>query len=102
MKTKTPSKNIVFNHDRREVFVNGKEVHFPPSEYGVLKALIETNKVLNREELLKFLGRSPDQIKRQSSDHRAIDQYVARLRRRLGPGYVTTVSNAGYRYDGHK
>ena len=93
---KTPKSRIEFNHDRRELFVEGKSVHLPNAEYRVLHALKSTNRAMTREELGHEVGHTPEQIE---NGGRVIDQYVARLRRKLGrhADAIETVSRFGYR-----
>lgn len=93
---KTPQPRIEFNHDRREVFTGGKERYLAPAEYGVLKALFETGKCLSRHELAVALGHS-DESAEAYADGRVIDQHIARLRRKIGPGIILTVQKSGYK-----
>ena len=91
---KTP--RIKIDHDRREIFVYGVERYFPPSEYGIIKALRDSNKAMSRESLAEALGRSKSEAELYAAG-RVIDQHVARARRKLGPGVILTVSHVGYK-----
>lgn len=91
---KTP--RLTVNHDRREVFVNGKEVYLAPSEYGIVKALRDTNKAMSREALSEALGRSKAEAELYAAG-RVVDQHVARARRKIGPGIILTVPRVGYK-----
>ena len=97
---KNPSTpRIRFDHDRREGFVRGREVYFPPKEYALLEALIKSNKAMTREELLKEIwGIDAPQ------DSRTVDQHAARARARLKQDrdLIATVAGYGYRFDGAK
>lgn len=85
--------------DRHEVRVAGRAVALRPKEFALLRRLVEAGgKVLSRAQLLKQVwGYGPE----LEMDPRQVDQYVARIRRRLGPerGRIVTVSAAGYRFE---
>ena len=84
--------------ERRRVAVGGREVHFTPTEYELLKALIgHPNKVLTTAMLLRWVW--GDQY--GAGDH-YLHVYVARLRKKLatspgGPDYLVTEPGVGYR-----
>lgn len=84
--------------DRHEVRVAGKPVALRPKEFSILRFLIKADgRVLSRAALLKGVwGYTPE----LGMDPRQVDQYVARIRRRLGPERerIVTVSAAGYRF----
>jgi DNA-binding response OmpR family regulator len=84
-------------HDRRETFVNGKEVHLANAEYKILYALMETNRVMTRPELGELLGYEKERFE---LSNRVIDQHVARIRRKLHccRSAVKTVPSVGYKY----
>lgn len=97
--SKTPSKSrIEINDARKEVFLNGREIALPPSEYKVLYALKETNRALTREEIGAYLGHTKEEAQ-MAAVGRCIDQYVARLRRKLKADAkaVQTVHGHGYK-----
>lgn len=91
---------LEIDFDRHEVRVAGRGVALRPKEFALLRHLVEAGgKVLSRPELLKRVwGYGPE----LEMDPRQVDQYVARIRRRLGPerGRIVTVSSAGYRFQG--
>lgn len=89
---KTP--RIKFVHDRREVFVAGKEIKLAPSEYGILHALYATGHALTREQLGREIGHSTEQIELGG---RVVDQIVARMRRKIGANIILTVTKVGYK-----
>lgn len=92
MKKKQP--RIRIDHNRREIFINGESITFPSKEYGILDALVSTNKALSRADLLKMVWGMEADI-----DTRTVDQHIARLRRRLqgDADLVQTVNCFGYR-----
>ena len=92
---KTPSK-IKFNHDRRELFVAGRELALPPAEYAILHALHATGHALTREQLGREIGYSSEQIEVSS---RTVDQHISRLRRKMKAhgNAIQTVTGHGYK-----
>ena len=84
--------------EARRVSVAGADVHFTPTEYELLKALIaHPNKVLTTRMLLGWVW--GDQY--GAGDH-YLHVYVARLRKKLatdpqGPRYLVTEPGVGYR-----
>jgi two-component system, OmpR family, response regulator RegX3 len=82
---------------RHLIAVNGRDVSLTPREFSLLKALVGADgRVLSRERLIEELrGDEPD----ADADTRAVDQNVARLRRKLGAErrLIATVSKLGYR-----
>lgn len=87
---------IEIDRDSYRVKYKGKPVHVPAREWDILTVLEGAGgKVLSREKILSAVpGR------RKNATIRAVDQYVARLRRRLGDGVIRTVSTRGYSYEG--
>lgn len=84
--------------ERHEVRVQGKNVVLTPTEFRFLKLMIEADgKVLSRDTFLSHIwGHDAG----QEMNTRAVDQHMARLRRKLGPesARVATVTNLGYRF----
>ena len=87
---------------RHRVTVGGEEVVLSALELRLLTALLEADgRVLTRDRLLDAIhGEGEGDV-----TDRAIDQYVKRLREKLGddpaePRYVATVRGAGYRAAG--
>lgn len=91
---KTP--RLKFDHNRREVFLAGKEVRLAPSEYIILHALHATGHALTREQLSREIGHSSEQIEMGG---RVVDQHIARLRRKLKAdrNAIQTVTRHGYK-----
>lgn len=83
---------------RREVKVAGREVELTPSEYNILKALMErAGYVLTRDELIsRGLGMDYEGI------DRTLDSHIRNLRGKIepdskNPQYIETVYGIGYR-----
>ncbi len=88
--------------DRHEALVAGEVVPLSALELRLLAALLDAGgRVLGRDRLLDAIhGEGEGDV-----TDRAIDQYVKRLREKLGddpaePRYVATVRGAGYRAAG--
>lgn len=80
-----------------ELRLQGKPVALSPKDFALLSCLWEADgKALTREHLLEKIW-GPDRS--MEIDLATIDQYVARLRGKLGPeaGRLITVKNVGYR-----
>lgn len=85
--------------DRHEVRVSGKAVALRPKEFQLLCLLVKADgKVLSRPKILEGVWGYPPEL---AMDPRKVDQYVARIRRRLASerGRIVTVSTAGYRFN---
>jgi two-component system phosphate regulon response regulator PhoB len=84
----------------RKVFRKDKFVHLGPTEFRLLKILMESpGKVFSRETLLKTVW--GDNIYVES---RTVDVHIRRLRKSLnefGPDYIRTVRATGYAIDNH-
>ena len=53
-KRKDEFKNIVLNHETREVFVDGQNIDFTSKEFDILRLLIQNfNKVISKEKIFK-------------------------------------------------
>ena len=82
----------------RQVRVGGAEVHLTPTEYELLRVLIENpNKLLTDKTLLQRVW-GPD----YGSEAHYLHVYVARLRKKLEPGggagrFIVTEPGVGYR-----
>jgi two-component system KDP operon response regulator KdpE len=82
----------------RQVRVGGAEVHLTPTEYDLLRVLIENpNKLLTDKTLLQRVW-GPD----YGSEAHYLHVYVARLRKKLEPGggagrFLVTEPGVGYR-----
>jgi DNA-binding response OmpR family regulator len=94
--------DLALDPARHEVRVAGEDVVLSALELRLLAALLEADgRVLTRDRLLDAIhGDGEGDI-----TDRAIDQYVKRLREKLGddpaePRYVATVRGAGYRAAG--
>ena len=99
----TPTKELVFEDIRmdlveKKVFRGENYIHLGPTEFRLLKMLLETpRKVFSRETLLKTVW--GDNIYVES---RTVDVHIRRLRKSLndfGPDYIRTVRATGYAID---
>lgn len=98
-------KELIFEDIRmdlveKKVFRNENYIHLGPTEFRLLKMLMETpGKVFSREYLLKNVW--GDNIYVES---RTVDVHIRRLRKSLnefGPDYIRTVRATGYSIDVH-
>jgi two-component system response regulator RegX3 len=86
--------------DRHQVFVNGKEVRFPPKEFELLVLFLRNpGKVLTRDLLV-------DRVWGQDyyGDTKTLDVHIKRIRAKiepdpLHPRTLTTIRGVGYRLD---
>ena len=98
----TPSKqiifgDIVFDDDKKQIFVNGELCHLTFKEQELLKLLLlNSDIVLTREKIMDkiwgfdYLGES-----------RTVDMHIKSIRQKLGPcgGYIKTVRGIGYKVE---
>ena len=91
--------SLEVNLERRQVQVDGKEVHLRPTEYELLKAFIaHPNKVLTHRWLLQNVW-GPE----YGTEGHYLHVYVAGLRRKLEPDpqrprHLITEPGVGYRF----
>lgn len=97
------AKEIVFEDIRmdlveKKVFRGDAYIHLGPTEFRLLKMLLETpGKVFSREFLLKNVWGNNIYV-----ESRTVDVHIRRLRRSLnefGPDYIRTVRATGYAID---
>jgi len=87
---------------RRQVVVNGQEVHLTPTEYRLLTTLIKhAGKVLTHRQLLKEVW-GPH----CTHETHYLRVYVNQLRRKLGvttaqPHFLLTEPGIGHRFGSH-
>lgn len=89
------AKGVVLDLGRHVVVLNGKEARLTPTEFHLLRLLMEkAGRVLSREYLLECLFGSSD------TRTRALDIHFHNLRRKMGPlsRLIETVREFGYRF----
>jgi len=76
---------------------NGNAIHLGPTEYRLLRYLLERpGRVLSRQQLLEAVWPHSEEI-----ELRTVDVHIRRLRLALGePDLIRTVRSAGYSLDG--
>ena len=89
--------DIVFDDDKKQIFVKGELCHLTFKEQELLKLLlINSDIVLSREKIMDkiwgfdYLGES-----------RTVDMHIKSIRQKLGPcgGYIKTVRGIGYKVE---
>lgn len=90
--------SITMDHERREVAVDGREVHLTPLEYKLLTALVRNaGKVLTHEQLLKEVWGPA-----YGEEAHYLRIYIHQLRQKIEqdparPRYLLTEVGVGYR-----
>jgi len=90
---------VTANFETHEVFVDGKSVRMTPKELRLLKFFVENHgRVISRSELLTEVWELPGTLQT-----RAVDQFIARLRKIIeanpaSPVHLLTIRDAGYRF----
>jgi two-component system OmpR family response regulator len=91
--------NVHVNFDTHEAFVSGKSVRMTPKELKLLKYFVENQgRVISRNELLSEVWDLSGNLQT-----RAVDQFIARLRKIIEPDsaapiHLLTIRDAGYRF----
>jgi two-component system OmpR family response regulator len=94
--------SVSVNFDTHEASVAGKSVRMTPKELKLLKYFVENQgRVISRNELLCEVWDLPGNLQT-----RAVDQFIARLRKIIEPDTATpvhllTIRDAGYRFVAH-
>jgi len=86
---------LKLDRDAHRVWVEGREISLSVREFKLLQVLLErSERVLSRHTLLDLVWGRAAHV-----GVRAVDAYVTRLRKKLGPAreYVETLSAVGYR-----
>lgn len=93
---------IVVNHDKGEILILGKPIHFTPSQYKIIQTLVHAQgKIVSRNSLIKIIYGD----KKLEHDARTIDQSVCRIRTLFKPipglnkSILKTITGRGYRLD---
>lgn len=90
---------IKLNTKSRECFVNNRVVSLTPSEYAILRILLEKQgEVVESEKLLKLVWNNEYYAKNNNT----VTVHIRHLREKLGdraekPKYIKTVWGVGYR-----
>lgn len=84
---------IRIDTSRREVFKDKKRVNLARKEYDLLATMFQSPRAWTRDELASVIWNADGGTK---FDTRAIDQHIARMRRKLGK-VVETSFGYGYR-----
>lgn len=90
---------VTVNFETHEVFVDGKMVRMTPKELRLLKYFVENEgRVISRNELLTEVWDLAGNLQT-----RAVDQFIARLRKIIEPDttapvHLLTLRDAGYRF----
>lgn len=81
----------------RRVTRGGQEIYLRRAEYAILCYMEENADVaLTRRQIYEAVWEEEF----GSGYSRTVDVHISRLRKALGPGYITTLSGWGYRWDG--
>jgi two-component system response regulator RegX3 len=91
----------------RHVFLHdGREVHLPPKEFGLLELLLRRDgRVVSREEALELVwGHAHAPAPGRNGDPTTVDVHVKRLRAKVehdpaAPRHLLTVRGLGYRFE---
>lgn len=90
---------VKVDFESHEVFVGEKSVRMTPKELRLLKFFVENHgRVISRNELLTEVWELPGTLQT-----RAVDQFIARLRKIIEPNpahpiHLLTIRDAGYRF----
>ncbi len=90
---------VKVNFETHEVFVNGEMVRMTPKELRLLRYFVENQgRVISRNELLTEVWDLAGNLQT-----RAVDQFIARLRKIIEPDtaapvHLLTIRDAGYRF----
>jgi len=91
--------NVVVNFESHEATVGGKAARMTPKELKLLKYFVQNEgRVINRNELLTEVWDLSGNLQT-----RAVDQFIARLRKIIEPDssapiHLLTIRDAGYRF----
>ena len=90
-------KGLVVDLDRKTVSIDGQEVPFTKTEFGIICELLEhKGRVFSRHDLIRHIWPTDVLV----SD-RTVDVNITRVRKKLGPysGYLNTKLGFGYYFD---
>lgn len=76
---------------RQSIYKGGKEIVLSKNEHALLFYLLNRHSVASRDEIMDALYDNPQNI-----TPNAIDELIARLRRKLHPSLIKTIKTRGY------
>lgn len=85
---------LIMDLPKHQVTLAGRQIELSAREFSLLEAFMtHEDQVLSREQLLdRVWGYDFD------PNSNVVDVYVRYLRRKIGPGWITTLRNLGYRF----
>ena len=87
--------DLIIDPRHRLVTLNGKEIHFTPTEFSLLTTFAKhPHDVLKRETLLEEVWDWPD-----ASGTRTVDSHVQSLRHKIGSSWIRTIHGIGYAFE---
>jgi len=91
--------NVRIDFKKMEVFVNGSEVKFTRTEFGILEYFVNrAGDVVHRHELLNNIWGY-----KKSPSTRTVDTFILEIRKKIEPipskpKYIVSISGVGYRF----
>lgn len=88
---------VVVDHVKKVVRINGEDVRLSPKEFGILSMLVkQPGRVFSREEILAEVWHGDSYVL-----DRTVDVHIARVRRKLGDygSHLTNRQGYGYCYE---
>lgn len=92
------SRDIKIDLDKYEVIKEGEKIDLTPSEFKILKLIMENkDNVTSRNQLLEEIG-----IEKSNSESRTLDVHIRNIRKKLeenqGNEYIETIRGIGYKF----
>lgn len=92
------TRDIKMDLDKYEVVKDGKNIDLTPSEFKILKLIMENeDKVTSRNQLLEEIG-----IERSNLETRTLDVHIRNIRKKLEEDqdnvYIETIRGVGYKF----
>lgn len=89
---------VTVDRTRYEVFVGVKRKHMPIGSYKIMCALMDSNRVMSRDELVCVTW---SESVGTDIDTRSVDTHIGRIRRIIGKDLIRTVQSVGYCWMGN-